>query len=265
MKAVILAGGYGTRISEESSVRPKPMVEIGARPILWHIMKGYAAHDVTDFVICAGYKGYLIKEYFWTYHLRMSDMRFDLRDNQVSVTSLRNYFEPWQITVIDTGEETMTGGRLKRVREFIGDETFCFTYGDAVSDIDITRLVEFHRESGGLATMTVIQPPGRFGTVQLASDQTLIEAFREKPAGDGGWINGGYFVLEPAAIDYIADDTTVWERAPLERLANEGKLAAYRHRGFWQNMDTLRDKMVLEEHWATGKPPWKIWENGDPA
>jgi glucose-1-phosphate cytidylyltransferase len=258
VKAVILAGGYGTRISEESSIRPKPMVEIGDRPILWHVMKIYSAYGINDFIVCCGYKGYVIKDYFANYFLRAADVTFDLRENKVVThgTSV----EPWRVTLVDTGEKTMTGGRLKRVREHVGDETFCFTYGDAVSDIDIRALVEFHSSRDATATLTAVQPPGRFGALTLGEDEDIISGFREKPEGDGAWVNGGFFVLEPRAIDYIEGDATVWEREPMESLAREGALAAYKHRGFWQNMDTLRDKMVLEEQWASGRPPWKVWE-----
>ena len=257
MKAVILAGGYGTRISEESAVRPKPMVEIGGRPILWHIMKVYAAHGINEFVIAAGYKGYLIKEYFANYFLRMTDLTIDLATNAIE-THVTNV-EPWRVTIVDTGEATMTGGRVKRVRDYVGDETFCMTYGDCAAAIDIGRLIDFHRAEGALATLTAVQPPGRFGVLTLVEGQTRIEGFLEKPPGEGGWVNGGFFVVEPAVFDYIDGDETVWEREPLERLASEGKLSAYRHDGFWQPMDTLRDKMVLEEIWASGDPPWKVW------
>lgn len=258
MKAVILAGGYGTRLSEETGVRPKPMVEIGEKPILWHIMKIYSAYGINDFIICCGYKGYVIKEYFAQYYLHMSDVTFDMRNNRVETH--HNNVEPWRVTLVDTGEKTMTGGRLKRVREYIGDETFCFTYGDGVSDVNITDLIAFHREQQVLATLTAVQPPGRFGTFKLAEGQTKISQFREKPQGDGAWINGGFFVLEPGAIDYIDGDSTVWEREPLQRLAKDGMLAAYRHYGFWHPMDTLRDKMVLEQIWASPNPPWKVWK-----
>jgi glucose-1-phosphate cytidylyltransferase len=257
MKAVILAGGFGTRISEESAVRPKPMVEIGAQPLLWHIMKIYSAHGINDFVICAGYKSYVIKEYFANYYLHMSDVAIDVRRNET--TMLSTAADPWRITIADTGEDTMTGGRLKRVREYIGGETFCMTYGDCVADVDITRLVAYHREHEVLATMTAIQPPGRFGAVSLHHDEPLIRTFHEKPEGDGAWVNGGFFVLEPGVFDYIDGDATVWEQDPVERLANEGRLAAYRHSGFWQPMDTLRDKMVLEERWQSGAAPWRVW------
>jgi glucose-1-phosphate cytidylyltransferase len=259
MKAVILAGGYGTRISEESAIRPKPMVEIGSKPILWHIMKIYAAHGITDFVICCGYKAYMIKEYFANYFLHTADVTFDLRENRMEVH--RAASEPWRVTLIDTGEQTMTGGRIRRVREHIGGETFCLTYGDGVGDVDITRLVAYHRAQGALATLTAVQPPGRFGAFTLGEEQSRISSFKEKPQGDGegAYINGGYFVLEPQVLDYIAGDETVWEREPLERLAHDGALAAYRHRGFWQPMDTLRDKNYLEELWQRGSAPWRIW------
>ena len=256
MKAVILAGGYGTRISEESAVRPKPMVEIGDKPIIWHIMKLYSAHGINDFVIAAGYKGYLIKEYFANYFLHMSDVTFNLAEN--AVTTHASGAEPWQVTVVDTGDGTMTGGRLKRVRSHIGDETFCMTYGDCVADIDVGALVEFHKAEGGLATLTAVQPPGRFGVLALSEGESRIENFMEKPAGEG-WVNGGFFVVEPAVVDYIDGDATVWEREPMERLAREKQLAAYRHEGFWHPMDTLRDRMVLEDYWASADPPWKVW------
>jgi glucose-1-phosphate cytidylyltransferase len=257
MKAVILAGGFGSRLSEETQVKPKPMVEIGGRPILWHIMKIYAAHGISDFIVCCGYKGYMIKEYFANYFINEADCRFDLKNNRVEV--LRNGGEDWRVTLVDTGENTMTGGRLRRVRQYIGDETFCFTYGDGVSDVNIRQLVEFHRVHKALATLTAAQPPGRFGALTLGSTQTHVHGFREKPEGDGAWINAGYFVLEPSVIDYIADDTTVWEREPMQRLANDGALVAYKHRGFWQPMDTLRDKMLLEELWKSSRAAWKVW------
>lgn len=260
MKVAILAGGYGTRISEESAVRPKPMVEIGGYPIVWHIMKLYAAHGVDDFVLCAGYKGYMLKEYFANYFLHMSDVTIDLRTNDM--TTLASAAEPWRVTIVDTGEETMTGGRLKRVADHLQGETFCLAYGDCVANVDITDLISFHRREQAVVTLTAIQPPGRFGAVTLRHDQMRIESFVEKPHGDGAWVNGGFFVVEPKALDYIEGDETVWEREPLERLAREGSLAAYRHNGFWQPMDTLRDKMVLEERWASGDPPWKVWSDG---
>ena len=257
MKTVILAGGFGTRISEESAVRPKPMVEIGGYPILWHIMKMYSAHGIKDFIICCGYKGYMIKEYFSKYFLHMSDVTFDLRNNSMRVH--QNNVEPWQVTLIDTGGNTMTGGRIKRVKDYIADEPFCLTYGDGVSDVDITELIKFHRQEKSLATLTAVQAPGRFGALTLKKDQTKIAGFREKPQGDDAFINGGFFVCEPAVLDYIKDDSTVWEREPLENLAREGMLAAFRHDGFWHPMDTLRDKNVLEDLWQSGNAPWKVW------
>jgi glucose-1-phosphate cytidylyltransferase len=258
MKAVILAGGYGTRISEESGTRPKPMVEIGDKPILWHIMKIYAAHGISDFVICCGYKGHVIKEYFANYYLNASDVTFDLKQNTMHVH--RGDVEPWQVTLVDTGERTMTGGRLRKIRELLDqEEEFCLTYGDGVSDIDITELVRFHREQDRLATMTAVQPPGRFGAFALREGEAGVREFREKPRGDGAWVNGGFFVLSPRAIDYIDGDDTVWEREPLARLASEGQLSAFRHHGFWQSMDTLRDRHVLEDLWQGGDAPWKIW------
>jgi glucose-1-phosphate cytidylyltransferase len=257
MKTVILAGGFGSRLSEETHVKPKPMVEIGGKPILWHIMKIYARHGVSDFVICCGYKGYMIKEYFANYFLHQSDCRFELKKNRMTV--LENGVEDWSVTLIDTGERTMTGGRLKRVREYVANETFCLTYGDGVSDVDISAVIRFHKEQKVLATLTAAQPPGRFGALTLGSEQTYVNEFREKPGGDGAWVNGGFFVLEPGAIDYVTDDSTVWEREPLERLARDGNLAAYKHRGFWHPMDSLRDKVFLEELWNSGEPPWKVW------
>ena len=257
MQVVILAGGFGSRISEESGIRPKPMIEIGGRPILWHIMKIYSAHGINDFIICLGYKGYMIKEYFSNYWLQMSDVTFDFKNEKTEIH--QNSTEPWKITLVDTGEKSMTGGRLKRVRSYLENETFCLTYGDGVSDIDITRLVAFHREQGLLGTLTAVKPPGRFGAFNLSKGNNRIASFKEKPQGDGAWINGGFFVLEPDVIDYIEDDATVWEREPIERLSQNGQLAAFRHHGFWQSMDSLRDKMVLEELWSNGKRPWKIW------
>lgn len=255
MKAVILAGGLGTRISEETSTKPKPMVEIGGKPILWHIMKSYSAHGVKDFVICCGYKGYVIKEYFANYFLHMSDVTFDMQNNKMEVHT-RNA-EPWKVTLVDTGDDSMTGGRLKRVKQYVSDEeSFCFTYGDGVSDVDITASIKFHKAHGKLATLTATQPPGRFGALNLNGQK--INSFQEKPQGDGAWINGGYFVLSPKVIDYIDDDSTTWEKQPLERLAAEGQLDAFSHRGFWQPMDTLRDKLYLEELWQSGKAPWKV-------
>lgn len=257
MKAVILAGGYGTRISEESAIRPKPMVEIGGKPILWHILKIYSAYGINEFIICCGYKGHMIKEYFANYFLHMSDVTFDLKNNKMQVHS--NGVEPWQVTLVDTGDGTMTGGRLRRVKDYIGHETFCFTYGDGVGNIDIGRLIAFHREQKTLATLTAVQPPGRFGAFSLHHDQRKIATFKEKPHGDGAWINGGFFVLEPAVMDYITGDATVWEREPLEKLAQDGMVSAYKHYGFWQPMDTLRDKNLLEELWQSGQAPWKVW------
>jgi glucose-1-phosphate cytidylyltransferase len=259
MKLVILAGGLGTRISEETEIRPKPMVEIGGKPILWHIMKLYSAYGVNDFVICCGYKGYVIKEYFANYGLHHSDVTFDLRNNAMECHERRA--EPWRITLVDTGEETMTGGRLKRVRHHLTDGTFCFTYGDGVGNVNINDLVAFHRKHGKIATMTAMLPPGRFGALQMEHNSDRVQSFREKPEGDGGWVNGGFFVLEPQAIDYVEGDPTVWEKEPLERLARDGQLHAFRHAGFWQPMDTLRDKKYLEDLWKSGKAPWKVWTN----
>ena len=258
MKAVILAGGFGTRISEESGIRPKPMVEIGEKPILWHIMKIFSAHNINDFILCCGYKGYVIKEYFVNYFLHQSDITVDVKNNKIDV--LQNDVEPWKVTMIDTGENSMTGGRLKRVKEYIGNETFFMTYGDGVSDIDINALLDFHQKQKTLATVTAVQPPGRFGTFTLGEGQSKITNFREKPKGDGAWVNGGFFVLEPGVMDYIDGDYTVWEKEPLIRLAKDGQLSAYKHEGIWQPMDTLRDKHLLEDMWNSGKAPWKIWE-----
>jgi glucose-1-phosphate cytidylyltransferase len=256
MKAVILAGGLGSRLSEETIVRPKPMVELGGRPILWHIMKIYSHFGIHDFVVCLGYKGYMIKEYFANYFLHMSDVTINLRNNELKVH--QNSSEPWTVTLVDTGEETMTGGRLKRARSHVNEETFCFTYGDGVSDVDINALIAFHREQGSYATLTAVQPPGRFGVIDM--DEERIRAFAEKPPGEGSWINGGFFVLEPAIFDYIEGDQTTWEREPLERLARDGHLSAYKHAGFWQPMDTLRDKILLENLWNSGSAPWKVWQ-----
>ncbi len=256
MKAVILAGGLGTRISEETSARPKPMVEIDGKPILWHIMKSYSTHGVHDFVICCGYKGFVIKEFFANYFLHTSDVTFDMQSNKMEVHS--QHAEPWKVTLVDTGENTMTGGRLRRVRKFVEDEeAFCLTYGDGVSDIDISASIAFHKTHGKLATMTAVQPPGRFGMIDM--DGQRITSFKEKPQGDGSWINGGYFVLSPKVIDYIDDDSTPWEKAPMEKLARDNQLDAFIHQGFWQPMDTLRDKMYLEELCANGKAPWIRW------
>lgn len=255
MKAVILAGGLGTRISEETHLKPKPMVEIGGHPILWHVMKIYSSHGINDFIICAGYRGYVIKEYFANYFLHNSDVTFDMTRNQIEIHQRRS--EPWRVTIVDTGEATMTGGRLRRVKDYIGSETFCFTYGDGVGNVDITATLAFHKAQGGRATLTGVQPPGRFGALETEGDK--VRRFQEKPDGDGGYINGGFFVLEPSVIDLVDSDACIWERKPLERLAQEGQLSIYRHNGFWQPMDTLRDKTHLEELWASNKAPWKNW------
>jgi glucose-1-phosphate cytidylyltransferase len=256
MKAVILAGGLGTRISEETHLKPKPMIEIGGKPILWHVMKIYSAHGVNDFIICCGYKGYLIKEYFANYFLHQSDVTFDMVNNEMEVHK-RNA-EPWRVTLVDTGDETMTGGRLKRIKPYLGDEDFCFTYGDGVGDVDITELIAFHKEQGKLATLTATQPPGRFGSISMSDG--AVTSFQEKPL-EGGWINGGFFVLSPKVIEYIDSDKTLWEREPMEKLAKEGQFSAYLHRGFWQPMDTLRDKVLLDDLWHRGEAPWKMWSN----
>ncbi|MDH4842767.1 glucose-1-phosphate cytidylyltransferase [Pseudomonas sp. BN505] len=255
MKAVILAGGLGTRISEESHLRPKPMIEIGGKPIIWHIMKIYSHYGINDFVICLGYKGYVIKEYFANYFLHMSDVTFDMAENRMDIHN--RHAEPWRVTLVDTGENTATGGRLKRVRDYVGDETFCLTYGDGVSDVDIPRLIEFHRQHGKMATVTAVQPPGRYGALDVQGEQ--VRGFQEKPAGDGGWINGGFFVLEPAALEYIQGDATTWEDEPMRRLAEDGQLMSHMHRGFWQPMDTLRDRKLLETHWKNGDAAWQLW------
>lgn len=257
MKAVILAGGFGTRISEETIVRPKPMIEIGGKPILWHIMKLYSTHHIHDFIICLGYKGYMIKEYFANYFLHMSNVTFDISKNKMEVH--QNYAEPWRVTLVETGDKTMTGGRLKQVADYLDNEDFCFTYGDGVADLDITALINFHRSQKTLATLTAIQPPGRFGALSIENNK--VKSFTEKPTGDGGWINGGFFVLSPKVIDYIEHDDMTWEKYPLERLANEGQLSLYYHHGFWWAMDTLRDKNYLEELWTSGKAPWNVWPN----
>lgn len=257
MKAVILAGGLGTRLSEETESRPKPMVDIGGKPILWHIMKMYSAHGINDFVICCGYKGYVIKEYFANYFLHMSDVTFNMRDNNMEVHNKRA--EPWNVTLVDTGENSMTGGRLRRVADYIKDEeAFCFTYGDGVGDIDITETIRFHKDHGKVATLTATFPPGRFGALDIHNRQVV--SFKEKPKGDGALINGGFFVLTPKVLDYLVNDSSVWEQAPLMRLAEDDELMAYEHDGFWQPMDTLRDKHLLEELWNSGNAPWKIWE-----
>ena len=257
MKAVILAGGLGTRISEETHLRPKPMIEIGGRPILWHILKLYSTHGVNEFVICCGYKGYVIKEYFANYFLHMSDVTFDMVSNRMEVH--QGKAEPWRVTLVDTGDDTMTGGRLKRVAEHVrGEEAFCFTYGDGVSDVDIRATIEFHRSHGRMATVTAVQPPGRYGAISMSGNQ--VSGFTEKPRGDGGLINGGFFVLSPKCIDLIEGDSVSWENAPLTQLAAKGELMAFEHRGFWQPMDTLREKNLLEDLWSSGRAPWKSWE-----
>jgi glucose-1-phosphate cytidylyltransferase len=256
MKAVILAGGLGTRISEETHLRPKPMVEIGGKPILWHIMKLYSAHGIDEFIICCGYKGYIIKEYFANYFLHTSDVSFDMRENRMEVH--QRYAEPWRVTLVDTGENTMTGGRLRRVAEYLkDDDAFCFTYGDGLANVDIAALVAFHRAHGKLATITAVQPPGRYGALDM--EGISVRGFIEKPRGDGGWINGGFFVVRPDAINLIEGDATPWEGVPLRKLASDGELCAFEHRGFWQPMDTLRDRKLLEDLWASGKAPWKVW------
>lgn len=256
MKAVILAGGLGTRLSEETSVKPKPMVEIGGKPILWHIMKIYSTYGINDFIICCGYKGYLIKEYFANYYLHTSDITFDMANNDVKVHHSAS--EPWRVTLIDTGYDVATGGRLKYVRDYLGEDDFCFTYGDGVSDINIKELISFHKEKNRLATVTAIQPPSKYGLITF-EDSLEIQSFDEKPHGEGGWINGGFFVLSPKVIDYIDDDKTMWEHAPMRNLVNDKQFSAYLHKGFWHAMDTLRDRNRLEEMWATGNAPWKIW------
>lgn len=255
MKVVILAGGKGTRLTEETVLKPKPLVEIGGKPILWHIMKIYSAFGLNDFIICCGYKGYMIKEYFANYSLHMSNVTFEFRNNKMNVHESST--EPWKVTLVDTGADTMTGGRLKRVKEYIGPQTFCFSYGDGVADINISDLIQFHKTKKVLATLTAVQPIGRFGRLILEGD--AVTTFKEKPPGDAGWINGGFFVLEPDVIDLIEEDQTIWERGPLEQLARNGELAAYKHIGFWEAMDTLRDKNYLETLWESGKAPWKIF------
>jgi glucose-1-phosphate cytidylyltransferase len=256
MKAVILAGGLGTRLSEETVIRPKPMVEIGGKPTLWHILKLYSTHGVNEFIVCCGYKGYIIKEYFANYFLHMSDVTFDVQNNSMEVH--QRHAEPWKVTLIDTGEHTQTGGRLKRVADYLrSDAAFCFTYGDGVANIDITAEIAFHRAHGRWATVTCVQPPGRYGALDISG--THVTGFTEKPQGDGGWINAGFFVLSPSVLDLIEGDNTVWELSPLGRLAASGQLMAFQHLGFWQPMDTLRDKNQLEELWASGKAPWKVW------
>jgi glucose-1-phosphate cytidylyltransferase len=258
MKAVILAGGFGTRISEESMIRPKPMIEVGNHPILWHIMKIYSHHGIQEFVLCLGYKGEYIKQYFANYVLNHSDMSIDLQNNEICYVG--RSIEPWKIHLVDTGASTMTGGRLLRIREHVGDESFCMTYGDGVGDIDITASIRHHREHNAWCTLTAVQPPGRFGAFSLATGQSCISRFHEKPNGDGAWINGGFFVLEPSIFDFIHDDQTIWERDSLSRLAAQGRLSAYKHYGYWQNMDTLHDKMVLQQKWEDGDPKWAVWK-----
>ncbi|MCK0131209.1 glucose-1-phosphate cytidylyltransferase [Flavobacteriaceae bacterium F08102] len=260
MKTVILAGGFGTRLSEETGVRPKPMVEIGNKPILWHIMKIFSAHGFNDFVVCCGYKGHIIKEYFANYYLDDSDFTIDLKDNSMEIH--RNNTEPWKVTLIDTGKNSMTGGRVKRVKDYLNDEPFFLTYGDGVSDVNLTELLAFHKKQDSYATLTAVQPPGRYGAFKLGDKESKITSFREKPKGDGhetAWINGGFFVLEPEIFDYIENDQTIWERDPMENLAKDHKLSAYKHKGFWQSMDSLRDKEVLVELWSSENAPWKIW------
>ncbi|MCL5261183.1 MAG: glucose-1-phosphate cytidylyltransferase [Gammaproteobacteria bacterium] len=256
MKAVILAGGFGSRLSEETDIKPKPMVEIGGRPILWHVMKIYSAYGINDFVICLGYKGYMIKEYFANYFLHMSDVTFDMQKNSMQV--LQKYAEPWRVTLVDTGENTMTGGRLKRVKNYIGDEDFCFTYGDGVGNVNIPELIALHKKEKRLSTVTAVQPPGRFGAIEFNNNQAIN--FVEKPHGDKGWINGGFFVLSPKVIDYIEGDHTLWEKEPMQNLATEGQMSVYFHKEFWQPMDTLREKHMLEDLWKSGKAPWKTWK-----
>lgn len=257
MKAVILAGGLGTRISEETHLKPKPMIEIGGKPILWHLMKIYSAHGINDFVVCCGYKGYIIKEYFANYFLHTSDVTFDMKNNQMKVH--QQHAEPWTVTLVDTGEDTQTGGRLKRVASYLKDEkAFCFTYGDGLADVDITKLIQFHESHGKLATVTAVQPPGRYGALNREGNQ--VKGFIEKPKGDGGWINGGFFVLSPKCIDFIETAATAWEQKPLADIAAKGELMAYEHTKFWQPMDTLREKNLLEELWETNKAPWKVWK-----
>jgi len=255
MKAVILAGGMGTRLTEETITKPKPMVEVGGKPILWHIFKIFSAHGINDFVVCLGYKGYVIKEYFANYSLQSSDVTFDLQNHSMEVH--QNSAEPWRVTLVDTGAETMTGGRLKRAAKYLDDQDFCFTYGDGVSDIDLKALLKFHAEHGKLATVTGVRQPSRFGHLHIEDD--VVTGFMEKPEGEGGWINGGYFVLSPRVLDYVDGDDTIWERQPLERLARERELMSYHHDGFWHSMDTLRDRNQLESYWNSGTAPWKIW------
>ncbi|MCX7123487.1 MAG: glucose-1-phosphate cytidylyltransferase [Gammaproteobacteria bacterium] len=256
MKAVLLAGGLGTRLSEETGTRPKPMVEIGGKPILWHIMKIYSHYGINDFIICLGYKGYMIKEYFANYFLHTSDVTFDMQHNKMEVH--QKHAEPWKVTLVDTGDETMTGGRLKRIKPYLDQEDFCCTYGDGLSDVNIQAVIDLHQKEKRLATLTATQPPGRFGALEIANNQVL--AFKEKPKGDGSWINGGFFVLSPKVLDYIEDDATLWEQEPMQNLARDAQMSAYFHHGFWQPMDTLREKCLLEDLWQSGKAPWKVWK-----
>ena len=255
MKAVILAGGFGTRISEETQFKPKPMIEIGGMPLLWHIMKSYSTYNINDFVICCGYKGYMIKEYFANYFLHMSDVTFDIKNNKMNVH--KKFGESWNVTLVDTGIDTQTGGRLKKIEEYLDDETFCFTYGDGISDIQIDQLVRFHNDNKTVATVTAVQPSARFGALDIRENKVI--SFKEKPPGDGNWINGGYFVLEPSVFDYLGDNSTVWEEEPVENLTRDGQLSTYKHSGFWQPLDSLRDKNKLEKLWSNGNAPWKIW------
>jgi glucose-1-phosphate cytidylyltransferase len=257
MKVVILAGGFGTRLAEETGVKPKPMVEIGGLPILWHIMKIYAAHGLNEFIICLGYKGYTIKEYFSSYALQTADVTFDFARGTTKIH--RKETESWKVTLVETGLETMTGGRIKRAKKYIGNDTFCLTYGDGLCDVNIKKLIEYHKKEKTFATLTAVQPPGRFGAFTLDKNEGKIKSFKEKPKGDGAWINGGFFVLEPEVFEFIKDDSTVWEQEPMERLAEEGQLSAFRYQGFWQPMDTLRDKNLLDKLWQSGKAPWKFW------
>jgi glucose-1-phosphate cytidylyltransferase len=258
MKAVILAGGLGTRLSEETTLRPKPMVEVGGKPMLWHIMKIFSAQGVNDFIICCGYKGYMIKEYFANYLLHVSDVTFDISNNRMQIHE--NAAEPWKVTLVDTGDRSGTGGRLLRIRDYLSEETFFMTYGDGVADVNLDKLLAFHRAQGTKATLTAVQPPGRFGAFRLSKEQTRIEDFREKPKGDGTWINGGFFALEPSVLDYIEHEEIFWEIEPLGGLAKDGQLAAYKHAGFWYAMDTLWDRNVLDQMWSSGEAPWKMWE-----
>ena len=255
MKAVILAGGFGTRISEETNLKPKPMIEIGGMPILWHIMKIYSSYGINEFVICCGYKGYVVKEYFANYFLHMSDVTFDMKNNKMEVN--QKFAESWKVTLVDTGLNTMTGGRLKKIQKYLDNETFCFTYGDGLANIDLKKLINFHKKSNSFATLTAVQPPGKYGALNLNNNKVI--KFEEKPAGDGSWINGGFFVLEPEIFNYLKDDSTVWEKEPLEKMAKQNKVAAYKHDGFWQALDTLRDKNHLQSLWDSNKAPWKVW------